>query len=177
MADRYMQAGFPLPDETAPTKLPGMGSQTSHPSGENPLYVSASHEVQFRTAAAIAGMHNTSPTKIHSSSKEQGYIPRYAGHRANAHNKGVGGSIYGFQHKDKKKLDYSYMTQGNDNDDFGGIEYLDPDVELAGKGSLTFGRLGTASLGSGERTVKVDCKSYDQTLHEGRGGETNAPTL
>ena len=90
------EAGFPLPEETEPTTLPGMGTQTSHSAtGENPLYVSTSHAVQFHTAAATAGLTRNSPHKIKSPCMEQGYIPRYAGHKAMASTKGIGGSIYG----------------------------------------------------------------------------------
>jgi len=89
------EAGFPLPEQTSPTKLPGMGSQTSHPTGENPLYVSTSHAVQFHTAQAAAGFHRTSPHKIRSAADHVGFIPRYAGHKATANTKGIGGSVYG----------------------------------------------------------------------------------
>jgi len=89
------EAGFPMPEETEPTMLPGMGTQTSHVSGEHPLYVSTSHAVQFHTAAAAAGLTHNSPHKIKSSNNAHGYIPRYAGHKATASTKGIGGSIYG----------------------------------------------------------------------------------
>ena len=89
------EAGFPLPEETEPTVLPGMGTQTSHVAGENPLYVSVSHAVQFHTAAAAAGITHSSPHKIKSPCMEKGYIPRYSGHKALANTKGIGGSIYG----------------------------------------------------------------------------------
>ena len=36
-----------------------------------------------------------SPHKIHSPNQGDGFIPRYAGHRAKANTKGIGGSIYG----------------------------------------------------------------------------------
>ena len=89
------EAGFPPPEITEPTRLPGMGSQTSHPQGENPLYVSTSHAVQYHTAAAAAGLTHNSPHKIKSPCTDAGYIPRYAGHKAKASTKGIGGSIYG----------------------------------------------------------------------------------
>jgi len=88
------EAGFPPPEVTEPTVLPGMGSQTSFAS-ENPLYVSTSHAVQFHTAAAAAGLTHNSPHKIKSPAIGDGYIPRYAGHKAKASTKGIGGSIYG----------------------------------------------------------------------------------
>jgi len=87
--------GFPLPEETAPTLLPGMGTQTSRQNYENPLYVSTSHAVQFHTAAASAGLTHHSPHKIKSSNLDHGFIPRYAGHKATAKEKGIGGSVYG----------------------------------------------------------------------------------
>ena len=72
-----------------------MGTQTSFAYGENPLYVSTAHAVQFKTAQAQAGLTHNSPHKIHSPNMGDGYIPRYAGHRAKASTKGIGGSIYG----------------------------------------------------------------------------------
>jgi len=90
--------GFPLPEETTPLSLPGMGSQTSHVAGENPLYVSVAHEVQFRTANASEGAHKNSPSKIKQPITGDGYIPRYAGHMARANTKGIGGSVYGAKH-------------------------------------------------------------------------------
>jgi len=89
------EAGFPLPEQTQPTLLPGMGSQTSFANGENPLYVSTSHAVQFHTAQATAGQHKTSPHKIRSAADHKGFIPRYAGHKAAANTRGIGGSVYG----------------------------------------------------------------------------------
>jgi len=154
------EAGFPPAEETAPTKLPGMGSQTSHPQGEYPMYVSASHEVQFRTAQAVAGMHNTSPSKIHSSVMNQGYIPRYAGHKASACNKGIGGSVYGYKHKDGKKVDYSYMTQGND--DIQAMEDEHSGVEGELHGSLIFESFGASCEGKPVDT----CGSYGSDAAE-----------
>ena len=92
------EGGFPPPEQTSPTKLPGMGAQTSHPTGENSMYISASREVQHKTAQAAAGMHKTSPTKIRAPNTKDGFIPRYSGHKPNATNKGIGGSIYGAHH-------------------------------------------------------------------------------
>jgi len=89
------EAGFPLPEQTAPHVLPGMGTQTSHASGEHPNYVSTSHAVQFHTAQATAGMHRSSPHKITSAADHVGFIPRYAGHKATANVRGIGGSVYG----------------------------------------------------------------------------------
>ena len=89
------EGGFPAPEATVPTALPGMGTQTSQPTGENPLYVSTSHAVQFQTAAAAAGIAGGSPHKVKAAASGDGYIPRYAGHKAGASTKGIGGSIYG----------------------------------------------------------------------------------
>jgi len=90
------ESGFPLPEETSPLMLPGMGSQTSlAATGEDPLYVSVAHEVQFRTANMSEGVHKNSPSKIKKPISGDGYIPRYAGHKAKASTKGIGGSIYG----------------------------------------------------------------------------------
>ena len=88
------EAGFPTPEMTEPTMMPGMGAQTSKSSGENPLYVSTSRAVQFHTAAAAAGVTHNSPHKIKTHTGD-GYIPRYSGHKPKASTKGIGGSIYG----------------------------------------------------------------------------------
>ena len=87
--------GFPMPEQTAPHMLPACGSQSSHPEGEPSTYVSTSHQVQFHTAQAMAGMHTNSPHKIRSAADSKGFIPRYAGHKASANVKGIGGSVYG----------------------------------------------------------------------------------
>lgn len=89
------EAGFPMPEETTPPQLPSYGRQTSKMEGEHPLYTSTSHAVQLHTAAATAGLTRHSPHKIKAPNSEHGYIPRYAGHKATAISKGVGGSIYG----------------------------------------------------------------------------------
>jgi hypothetical protein len=89
------EGGFPTPEQTSPTKMPGMGAQTSHPRGEHPQYISAAHEVQIKTAQAAAGLHKNSPSKIRTPNTGDGFIPRYAGHMSNSTNKGIGGSIYG----------------------------------------------------------------------------------
>jgi len=154
------ETGFPAPDETKPTMLPGMGAQTSKLQGENSVYVSTAHEVQFRTAAAIAGLHNTSPTKIHSPVMESGFIPRYAGHKPMATKKGVGGSVYGYKHKDKKKLDYTYMTQGND--DIQAMEDEHSGVEGELHGSLNFESFGASCEGKPIDT----CGSYGSDAAE-----------
>ena len=89
------EGGFPVPESTVPTALPGMGTQTSLPTGENPLYVSTSHAVQFQTAAAAAGMAGGAPHKVNQKASGDGIIPRYSGHKPGASTKGIGGSIYG----------------------------------------------------------------------------------
>ena len=89
------EAGFPPPETTEPTVMPGMGSQTSHPRGENPAYISTAHAVQFHTAAAAAGITHNSPHKIKAGGTGNGLIPRYGGHKPKATTKGIGGSIYG----------------------------------------------------------------------------------
>jgi len=88
-------AGFPLPEETLPTHVPGYGTQTSHKGGEHPNYVTTNHAVQISTAQAAAGMHNTSPHKIRAPNTAHGFVPRYSGHRPKAATQGIGGSIYG----------------------------------------------------------------------------------
>jgi len=89
------EAGFPLPEQTVSTALPGMGAQTSKAMGEPAQYVSAARAVQYHTAAAVGGLTHNSPHKIKTPTTAAGYIPRYAGHKAGASTKGIGGSIYG----------------------------------------------------------------------------------
>ena len=89
------ETGFPSPEMTEATRLPGYGTQTSQTGGENPLYVSTSHAVQFHTAAAAAGLTRNSPHKVKTPVSGGGFIPRYSGHTPHASTKGIGGSIYG----------------------------------------------------------------------------------